>query len=136
MLITNPRDIPAFVKELAKWKYAVLTGVNTLFNALLNDSDFRKLDFSSLRIVVGGGMAVQSSVAKEWKEVTGTVLIEGYGLTETSPVACVNPVDIEDYTGSIGLPVPSTEISLRDAAGNEVPIGEAGELWILSLIHI
>ncbi len=130
VLITNPRDIPAFVKEMAKWKVSVLTGVNTLFNALLNDPEFRKLDFSSLRIVVGGGMAVQSSVAKEWKEVTGTVLIEGYGLTETSPVVCVNPVDIEDYTGSIGLPVPSTEVSLRDADGNEVAMGEPGELWV------
>jgi len=130
VLITNPRDIPAFVKELSRWKFSVLTGVNTLFNALLNDPQFRKLDFSALRIVVGGGMAVQRSVAKKWQEVTGTVLIEGYGLTETSPVVCVNPVDIEAYTGSIGLPVPSTEVSFRDGDGNEVALGEPGELWV------
>ncbi|MDH3714350.1 MAG: AMP-binding protein [Gammaproteobacteria bacterium] len=130
VLITNPRDIPAFVKELSKWKFSVLTGVNTLFNALLNDPAFHTLDFSALRIVVGGGMAVQSSVAQKWKEVTGTVLIEGYGLTETSPVVCVNPVDLGAYNGSIGLPVPSTEVSFRDTDGNEVPLGEPGELWV------
>jgi long-chain acyl-CoA synthetase len=130
VLITNPRDLTAFVKELSKWEFSVLTGVNTLFNALLNNPEFRTLDFSALRIVVGGGMAVQSSVAQKWKEVTGTVLIEGYGLTETSPVVCVNPVDLEAYNGSIGLPVPSTEVSFRDDDGNEVALGQPGELWV------
>jgi len=130
VLITNPRDIRGFVKELAKWRFTVMTGVNTLFNALLNNEQFRNLDFSSLRIGVGGGMAVQRPVAERWQEVTGKVLLEGYGLTETAPVACVNPYDIPAYNGTIGLPVPSTEVSLRDPAGQEVPVGEPGELWI------
>ena len=130
VLIVNPRDIPGFVKELAKHKYTTITGVNTLFNGLLHHPDFEKLDFSALRISNGGGMAVQKAVAEKWKKVTGVTLIEGYGLTETSPVATTNPPDLKEFNGSIGLPVPSTEISIRDDAGNELPLGEAGEICI------
>ncbi|MEW5887903.1 MAG: long-chain-fatty-acid--CoA ligase FadD [Pseudomonadota bacterium] len=130
LLITNPRDIPGFVKELGKYKFTTLTGVNTLFNALLNDPNFAKLDFSSLRITLGGGMAVQKAVAERWKQVTGTPLIEAYGLTETSPAATINPLDLKEYNGSIGLPVPSTEIAIRDEEGHDLPIGEAGEICI------
>jgi long-chain acyl-CoA synthetase len=130
VLITNPRDIPGFVKELAKHKYTIITGVNTLFNALLNHPDFAKLDFSHLKLAVGGGMAVQKAVAERWKQVTGTTLIEGYGLTETAPAATANPLDLAEYSGSIGLPMPSTEIELRDDADHAVPLGEAGEICI------
>ncbi|HYR36061.1 MAG TPA: long-chain-fatty-acid--CoA ligase [Burkholderiales bacterium] len=130
ILITNPRDIPGFVKELAKHKYTIITGVNTLFNALLNHPDFAKLDFSSLKLAVGGGMAVQKAVAERWKQVTGTTLIEGYGLTETAPAATANPLDIAEYSGSIGVPMPSTEIVLRDDNDRPVPLGEAGEICI------
>jgi len=130
ILITNPRDIPAFVKELDKEPFTALTGVNTLFNALLHNEDFRKLDFSSLKLTLGGGMAVQKSVAHEWKEVTGKPLVEAYGLTETSPAATINPLDIEEYTGAIGLPISSTEISIRTPDGEEVRVGEPGELCI------
>ena len=110
VLITNPRDMPAFIKEMGKHKFTVMTGVNTLFNGLLNQPDFAKLDFSSLRFGLGGGMAVQEVTSKRWKEVTGTDLAEGYGLTETSPVLTVNPLDGTGKIGSIGLPIPSTEI--------------------------
>ena len=130
LLITNPRDIPGFVKELQATPFTALTGVNTLFNALLANDDFRKLDFSKLNLTLGGGMAVQRAVAEKWKEVTGKPLIEAYGLTETSPAATINPLNISDYNGSIGLPVPSTEISIRDDDGNEVPLGEPGELCV------
>jgi long-chain acyl-CoA synthetase len=130
VLIVNPRDIPGFVKELAKHKYTTITGVNTLFNALLHHPDFEKLDFSALRISNGGGMAVQKAVAEKWKKITGVTLTEGYGLTETSPVATTNPPDLKEFNGSIGLPVPSTEISIRDDAGNELPLGEPGEICI------
>ncbi|MFP4538674.1 MAG: AMP-binding protein, partial [Dichotomicrobium sp.] len=130
ILITNPRDIPGFVKELGKEPFTALTGVNTLFNALLNNPDFARLDFSPLRLTLGGGMAVQKSVAQRWKEVTGKPLVEAYGLTETSPAATINPLDIEEYTGSIGLPVPSTEVSIRSLDGEELPVGETGELCI------
>jgi len=130
VLITNPRDIPAFVKELEKEPFTAITGVNTLFNALLHNDDFRKLDFSALRLTLGGGMAVQKSVAEEWKAVTGTPLVEAYGLTETSPAATINPLDITDYTGSIGLPISSTDVSIRTPEGVEVAIGEPGELCI------
>ncbi|RIA56250.1 long-chain-fatty-acid--CoA ligase [Dichotomicrobium thermohalophilum] len=130
VLITNPRDIPAFVKELSTEPFTALTGVNTLFNALLHNEDFRKLDFSALRLTLGGGMAVQKSVAHEWKEVTGTPLVEAYGLTETSPAATINPLEIEEYTGSIGLPISSTEVSIRTPEGEEVRVGEPGELCI------
>jgi len=130
ILITNPRDIPGFVKELAKHKYTIITGVNTLFNALLNHPDFAKLDFSHLKLAVGGGMAVQKAVAERWKQVTGTTLIEGYGLTETAPAATANPLDLKEYSGSIGVPMPSTEVELRDDNDKPVPIGEAGEICI------
>ena len=130
ILITNPRDIPGFIKELKKYKVTSMTGVNTLFNALLNHPDFKTVDFSSWRLVLGGGMAVQQSVADRWKQITGTALIEAYGLTETSPAACINPLDLKAYNGTIGLPIPSTDIELRDNDGNPVAIGEAGELCI------
>ncbi len=130
LLITNPRDIPGFVKELAKHPFDAITGVNTLFNALLNDPDFARLDFSRLKIALGGGMAVQKPVALKWKEVTGIPLIEAYGLTETSPAATINPLDLTEYNGAIGLPVSSTEVAIRDDAGNDLPLGEAGELCV------
>jgi long-chain acyl-CoA synthetase len=130
ILIPNPRDIPGFVKEMGKHKFTALTGVNTLFNALVNNPEFGKLDFSSLRITLGGGMAVQEAVAKKWKEVTGTPLIEAYGLTETSPAATINPLDLPAYNGSIGLPISSTEVMLRDDAGREVALGQPGEICI------
>ena len=130
ILITNPRDIPAFVKELGKHRYNMITGVNTLFNAFLNNADFHKLDFSHVKICVGGGMAVQKAVADRWKQVTGKVLLEGYGLTETSPCATMNPVTLTDYNGSIGLPLPSTLIAIRDDEKKDVPIGQPGEICI------
>ena len=130
ILITNPRDIPAFVKELQKYPVTCMTGVNTLFNALINNPDFGKIDFSTWKLALGGGMAVQRAVAEKWKQVTSVPLIEAYGLTETSPAACINPMDLKEYNGAIGLPVPSTECSVRDEAGNEVPMGEPGELWV------
>ncbi|MDC7698620.1 long-chain-fatty-acid--CoA ligase [Vogesella indigofera] len=130
VLITNPRDIPGFIKELKKYKVTAMTGVNTLFNALLNHPDFKTVDFSTWRLALGGGMAVQKAVAEKWKQVTGTPLIEAYGLTETSPAACINPLDLKEYNGTIGVPVPSTEIELRDNDGKPVARGEAGELCI------
>ncbi|MFA9438086.1 long-chain-fatty-acid--CoA ligase [Uliginosibacterium sp. sgz301328] len=130
VLITNPKDIPGFVKELKKYPFSAITGVNTLFNALLNNPDFASLDFSRLRVALGGGMAVQHAVAERWKRVTGCALAEAYGLTETSPAVCVNPLDVADFTGSIGLPVPSTDISIRDEDGQELGIGQAGELCV------
>lgn len=130
LLITNPRDIPGLVKELAKYPFTAITGVNTLFNALLNDVAFNQLDFSTLSLSAGGGMAVQKAVAERWEKLTGHYLLEGYGLTECSPLVSVNPYDITCHNGSIGLPVPSTDIMLVDEAGNEVPEGEPGELCI------
>jgi len=130
ILITNPRDIPAFVKELSKHRYNIITGVNTLFNAFLNNPDFHKLDFSAVKLCVGGGMAVQKAVAERWKQVTGRTLLEGYGLTETSPCATMNPLNLAEYSGSIGLPMPSTEIVLRDDAGKEVARGQPGEICV------
>ncbi len=130
LLITNPRDIPGFVKELGKFPFTAITGVNTLFNALLNDEQFNKLDFSTLRLSAGGGMAVQKVVAERWEKLTGHYLLEGYGLTECSPLVSVNPYDISCHTGSIGLPVPSTDVRILDDDGNEVPPGEPGELCI------
>ena len=130
ILIINARDFPAFVKELGKHRYNMITGVNTLFNALLHHPGFAKLDFSALRISSGGGMAVQKAVADRWKEVTGTVLLEGYGLTETSPVATMNPFDLTGYSGSIGVPIPSTDIVIRDEKGNDLPVGGTGEICI------
>jgi len=130
LLITNPRDIPAFVAELGKYPFTVITGVNTLFNALLNNEAFCALDFKHLKVTLGGGMAVQKAVAVKWKLVTGKPLIEAYGLTETSPAATINPLDSADYTGAIGLPISSTEVTLRNDAGEDVPLGERGELCI------
>lgn len=130
VLITNPRDIPAFIKTLGKIPFTTITGVNTLFNALLNAPGFDQLDFSHLKLTLGGGMAVQRAVAERWKAVTGVVLLEAYGLTETAPAACINPLDLEAYNASIGLPIPSTEVSIRDEAGREMPLDEVGELCI------
>ena len=130
ILIPNPRDIPGFVKEMAKFQFTAITGVNTLFNALVNNPEFGKLDFSSLRITLGGGMAVQEAVAMKWKQVTGHPLIEAYGLTETSPAATINPLDLPAYNGSIGLPISSTEVILRDDDGKIVPHGQPGEICI------
>jgi long-chain acyl-CoA synthetase len=132
VLITNPRDIPGFVKEMSKWKFSAFTGVNTLFNVLVNDKDFRKLDFSNLKVTLGGGMAVQQAVAEKWKEVTGKPLIEAYGLTETSPAACINPMSLPAYNGYIGLPIASTEVCILDDEGNVLPAGEenTGEISI------
>lgn len=130
LLIPDPRDLPAFIKALRKTPFSALTGVNTLFCALLNHPDFAKLDFSRLRITLGGGMAVQRAVAQRWREVTGISLCQAYGLTETSPAVTLNPLDVGTFTGSIGLPVPSTEISIRDDEGRELPQGETGELCV------
>jgi long-chain acyl-CoA synthetase len=130
LLIVNPRDIPGFVGELAKHRFTVITGVNTLFNALLNNDAFCALDFGHLKVTLGGGMAVQRAVAERWKQVTGKPLIEAYGLTETSPAATINPLDIPAYNGAIGVPISSTEVTIRDDAGRDVPLGERGELCI------
>ncbi|QCT21697.1 long-chain-fatty-acid--CoA ligase FadD [Jejubacter calystegiae] len=130
LLITNPRDIPGMVKELAKFRFTAITGVNTLFNALLNNSEFCKLDFSNLHLSAGGGMSVQHVVAERWEKLTGRYLLEGYGLTECSPLVSVNPHDITYHSGSIGLPIPSTEVKLVDEEDNEVAPGEPGELCI------
>jgi len=129
VLITNPRDLPGFVAELKKHKFAFISGVNTLFNALLHTPGFESLDFSELRVTLGGGMAVQAAVAQRWKEVTGNILTQAWGLTETSPAACINPIG-EDFNGSIGLPIPSTEIAIMDDEGRELGIGEIGEICV------
>ena len=129
-LITNPRDMPGFVKELKGVKFTAITGVNTLFNGLLNTPGFSEVDFSNLRLTLGGGMAVQRAVAERWKQVTGVPLIEAYGLTETSPAACINPMNLAEYNGAIGLPVPSTDACLKDEEGRLVPVGEVGELCV------
>ena len=129
-LITNPRDMPGFVKELKQVRFTAITGVNTLFNGLMNTPGFDEVDFSALKLALGGGMAVQQPVAERWKKITGTPIIEAYGLTETSPAACINPMTLSEYNGSIGLPVPSTEVSIQDEEGRMLPPGEAGELCI------
>ena len=129
-LITNPRDMPGFVKELRGIPFTAITGVNTLFNGLLNTPGFDELDFSSLRMTLGGGMAVQRAVAERWKQATGCTLVEAYGLTETSPAVCINPLDLPAYNGSIGLPVPSTDVCIQDDAGRILPQGETGELCV------
>ncbi len=128
VLITNPRDIPGFVKELRKHKFTIVTGVNTLFNGLLNNPDFKNLDFSQLHGAVGGGMAVQDAVARKWEQVTGKPLVEGYGLSETSPVLCCNPLDGTHKMGTIGLPMPNTEVAIFDDHGNQLGLGEVGEI--------
>ena len=130
VLITNPRDIPAFVKELARYRFTAITGVNTLFNALLNHPDFAKLDFSRLRLTLGGGMALHETVAKKWEAVTGQALVEAYGLTEAAPAVTINPLNQTERRGTIGLPIPSTDVSIRDDEGQEVSIGVAGELCV------
>ncbi|MEF7615025.1 long-chain-fatty-acid--CoA ligase [Aquincola sp. MAHUQ-54] len=130
LLIPNPRDIPGFVKTLAKHRVHMFPGVNTLFNALLNDPEFHRLDFSQLAVSSGGGMAVQQGTARRWREVTGSVIVEGYGLSETSPVATCNRFDLEGFSGSIGLPLPSTDIAIRDDEGGDVPPGTPGEICI------
>jgi long-chain acyl-CoA synthetase len=130
ILIPNPRDIPGFVKELGKYKFHLLPAVNTLYNGLLNNPDFAKLDFSQLKICNGGGMAVQKAVADKWLAVTGCPIIEGYGLSETSPSATINPADATEFSGAIGLPIPSTDIVILDDDGNQVPLGQPGEIAI------
>ncbi|MEI7514031.1 MAG: AMP-binding protein [Betaproteobacteria bacterium] len=130
VLVADPSDIPAFVKVLAKYRFVSLPAVNTLFNSLLNEPEFAKVDFSALRLAVGGAAAVQRTVAQRWQELTKAPLIEGYGLTECSPTVTINPFDLTEYSGSIGLPLPSTEVSIRDADGHELPIGQAGELCV------
>lgn len=129
-LITNPRDMAGFVKTLSRIPFTAITGVNTLFNGLLNTPGFDALDFSRLHLTLGGGMAVQRAVAERWKQATGVTLVEAYGLTETSPAACINPIDLPEYNGSIGLPISSTECCVKDDDGNMLPIGEVGELCV------
>ena len=130
ILITNPRDMKGFIGELKKERISVFIGVNTLFNGMVNQPDFAAVDFSNLRLTLGGGMATQKAVAEKWKKITGTPIVEAYGLTEASPGVCCNPLNIEAYSGGIGLPVPSTEVELRDADGKEVAVGQPGELWV------
>lgn len=129
-LITNPRDIKGFVKELKALDFHVFTGVNTLFNGLLNHPDFKTIDFSKFAFALGGGMAVQRGVAERWKETVGSTLIEAYGLTETSPAACMNPMDLTEFNGKIGLPISSTEVSIQDDDWNDLALGEQGEICI------
>lgn len=130
LLITNPRDMPGFVKELGKYPFTAITGVNTLFNGLLHTPGFDKLDFSTLKLGFGGGMAVQRPVAELWEKVTGTRLLEGYGLTECSPLVTMSPYTQESYNGSIGVPAPSTDVRLIGDDGEEVAIGQPGEMWV------
>lgn len=130
VLITNPRDFPGFVQTLSQFSFTYISGVNTIFNALLHTPGFDRLNFSGLTITLGGGMAVQRAVAEQWKKVTGNVLTQAWGLTETSPGACINPFDVEEFTGSIGLPIPSTEISVRDDAGNDLGVNQTGEICV------
>ena len=129
-LITNPRDMPGFVRDIKSTGFTALTGVNTLFAGLLNTPGFDKVDFSRLHLTLGGGMAVQRAVADRWKKATGCTLAEAYGLTETCPAVCINPLDIQEYNGSIGLPIPSTEVSIQNDEGQTLPIGETGELCV------
>ncbi|MBA6233024.1 MULTISPECIES: long-chain-fatty-acid--CoA ligase FadD [unclassified Colwellia] len=130
LLITNPRDMPGFVKELAKYRFTAITGVNTLFNGLLNTSGFNELDFSALKMSLGGGMAVQRSVGEEWERVTGTRLLEGYGLTECAPLVTLCPYNQKSYSGNIGLPASSTDIRIIKDDGSDAEIGEPGEMWV------
>ncbi|HEY5292792.1 MAG TPA: AMP-binding protein [Burkholderiales bacterium] len=130
LLVTDPRDIAGLIALLKQGKFTAITGVNTLFNALVNAPDFSSVDFSHVKVVVGGGAAIQQAVATRWKEVTGTTIIEGYGLTETSPVVCVNPLNIDSYTGMLGLPLPSTDVKICDEQGAEAATGEVGEICV------
>lgn len=130
ILIPNPRDIPGLVKELGKYKFNILPAVNTLYNGLLHNADFAKLDFSALKLCNGGGMAVQKAVNDRWRQITGKSIVEGYGLSETSPVATANPADADEFTGTIGLPIPSTEIAILDDYSEPVPLGQPGEIAI------
>jgi long-chain acyl-CoA synthetase len=130
LLITNPRDIPNFIKELKSNRFTAMAGLNTLYNALMNHPDFSSIDFSQLRLASAGGMAMQKAVAERWQKLTGVPILEGYGLTETSPVATTNPVDIKEFSGTIGLPVPGTTITIRDEAGEILPVGQVGEICI------
>ena len=130
ILITNPRDMKSFIGDMKKERVSVFVGVNTLFNGMVNQPDFATVDFSSLKLTLGGGMATQKAVAEKWKNITGTPIVEAYGLTEASPGVCANPLNIPAYTGGIGLPIPSTEVELRDADGKEVGVGQPGELWV------
>ena len=130
VLITNPRDMKAFLGDMKKERVSVFVGVNTLFNSLVNNPAFAELDFNNLRLTLGGGMATQQAVAEKWKRITGTPIVEAYGLTEASPGVGCNPLNIETYSGGIGLPIPSTEIELRDSEGNTVPQGQPGEMWV------
>ncbi len=130
ILITNPRDLPGFVKEMKKWKFTAFTGVNTLFNGLLNNEEFKKLDFSHLKLTLGGGMAVQKAVADKWRKITNGPLIEAYGLTETSPAACINPMSLSEFNGYIGLPISSTNVEIKDDDENTLGIGQVGEICI------
>lgn len=130
LLITNPRDIPSFIKDIKKYPFVALTGVNTLFNALLNNEDFKNVNFSKLRMTVGGGAAVQRSVAKRWHETTGCHIIEGYGMTECSPLISATRTDSTEYSGSIGVPMPNTDIRIVNDEGQDMGLGERGELWV------
>ena len=130
ILITNPRDVAGFIKELRKHRFSAFTGINTLFNALLNHSDFATLDFSNFKLALGGGMAVQKAVADKWNKTTGVVLIQAYGLTETSPAVAINPMNASAFTGAIGLPISSTDVRILDDQENEMPLGQAGELCV------
>jgi long-chain acyl-CoA synthetase len=130
VLITNPRDIAGFIKELRHTPFSVMIGVNTLFNALLNAPDLREVNTSGVKLVVAGGMAVQRAVAEKWQKVFGTPLIEGYGLTETSPIVCANPIDLDHFSGAVGLPLPSTDVAILDDNGDELPLGANGEIGV------
>jgi long-chain acyl-CoA synthetase len=130
VLITNPRDMPGFIKEIKSLRFTAITGVNTLFNGLLHTPGFEQVDFSRLHLTLGGGMAVQRAVADKWKQVTGCTLAEAYGLTETSPAVCINPLDLGAFNGSIGMPVPSTDVCIKDDGGKMLPMGEVGELCV------
>ena len=130
LLITNPRDMPNFVKELAKYPFTAITGVNTLFNGLLNTPGFESIDFSTLKMSLGGGMAVQRPVAEKWQQVTGTRLLEGYGLTECAPLVTISPYNATAYDGSIGLPAPSTDVKIVREDGTDADLGESGEMRV------
>jgi long-chain acyl-CoA synthetase len=130
ILIPNPRDISGFVKELKKYPFHIFPGLNTLFNGLMNNPDFQTLDFKPLILTLGGGMAVQRPVAERWQKMTGCHVTEGYGLSETSPVACANALDATDFSGTIGLPMPSTDVAIRDDDGNDLALGEVGEICV------